>query len=55
MQGRYEESLDLYKTVIPERDAHYNLGVIAESLKDKAAAEREFAAARRQPASAPSP
>jgi Flp pilus assembly protein TadD len=42
MLGRYEDALALYKQVLPEADAHYNLGVICESIQDHARASQEF-------------
>jgi len=43
MQGRYEEALSLYKQVLPEADAHYNLGVLCESRGDGDRAIEEHA------------
>jgi Flp pilus assembly protein TadD len=42
MLGRYEETLSLYYQVMPEEDAHYNLGVICEARKDFERATAEF-------------
>jgi tetratricopeptide (TPR) repeat protein len=42
MLGRYEDALALYKQVLPEADAHYNLGVICESIQDHSRASQEF-------------
>jgi Flp pilus assembly protein TadD len=42
MLGRYEDALALYKQVLPEADAHYNLGVICESIQDNKRASQEF-------------
>jgi Flp pilus assembly protein TadD len=42
MLGRYEDALALYKQVLPEADAHYNLGVICESIQDHNRASQEF-------------
>jgi Flp pilus assembly protein TadD len=42
MLGRYEDALALYKQVLPEADAHYNLGVICESIEDHTRASQEF-------------
>jgi Flp pilus assembly protein TadD len=45
MMGRYDESLAVYQQVVGELDAHYNVGVLAESRGDNARAEMEFARA----------
>lgn len=42
MLGRYEDALALYRQVLSEADAHYNLGVICESIKDHSRASQEF-------------
>jgi Flp pilus assembly protein TadD len=42
MLGRYDDALALYKQVLPEADAHFNLGVICESIQDHARASQEF-------------
>ena len=42
MLGRYDDALTLYKQVLPEADAHYNLGVICESIQDHTRASQEF-------------
>jgi Flp pilus assembly protein TadD len=42
MLGRYEDALTLYKQVLPEAEAHYNLGVICESIQDHTRASQEF-------------
>ena len=52
MVGRYAEALALYRQVMPEADAHYNLGVLCESRHDKVRAAQEFQEA--QAAKAPS-
>jgi Flp pilus assembly protein TadD len=41
LQGRYEESLSLYKQVTTESDAHFNLAVICDARKDSARAAEE--------------
>jgi len=46
MMGRYDESLSLYKQVVPASEAHHNLGVISSARKDLERAEKEFARAR---------
>ena len=46
MLGRYDESLALYKQVMPEADAHYNLAIICEARKDVARASDEFKLAK---------
>jgi Flp pilus assembly protein TadD len=57
LQGRYDEALDLYLQVLPPADAHYNLGVICESMQNHDRAAKEFQKAielgnNRQPAAA---
>ncbi len=46
MLGRYEECLSLYKQVVPEWDAHYNLAVLCEARKDVGRAAEEYRKAR---------
>jgi len=41
LQGRYEESLSLYKQVTTDMDAHFNLAVICDARKDPERAARE--------------
>jgi Flp pilus assembly protein TadD len=41
--GRFDESLTLYKQVLPEVDSHYNVAVLAEGRNDKDRAAREYA------------
>lgn len=41
MQGRYEESLAVYKQILDEKDAHFNLSVICDARKDKVRADKE--------------
>ena len=41
--GRYDEALTLYKQVLPQVDAHYNVAVLAEGRNDKARAQQEYA------------
>jgi|GEM_PF-2114606 len=41
--GRFDESLTLYKQVLPEVDSHYNVAVLAEGRNDKERAAREYA------------
>jgi Flp pilus assembly protein TadD len=43
--GRYDEALDAYLAIVPPEDAHFNLGVLAESRGDGPRARREFAIA----------
>jgi Flp pilus assembly protein TadD len=45
MLGRLDESLAMYKQLMSEADAHYNLGVLCEARKDWTRAEQEFAIA----------
>lgn len=47
MQGRYDESLAVYRQVMNAAHAHYNLGVLSEARQDHDHAESQFAAARR--------
>lgn len=47
MLGRYEESLALYKQIMPRAHAHYNLAIISEARDDHDRAEAEYAAALR--------
>ena len=47
MLGRLEEALSLFYQVVPPKEAHYNLGVIAEAIGDSARAEEEFKIARK--------
>jgi Flp pilus assembly protein TadD len=59
MLGRLEESLSLYLQLVPEADAHFNLGVLCEARQDPDGAAREFAIAeairsKRSPAPAAS-
>ncbi len=42
MLGRYDEALSLYTQVLPQADAHYNLGVICETRRDNNRAASEF-------------
>ncbi len=42
MLGRYEESLALYKQVMPVADAHHNLGVLCDARGDHQRAELEY-------------
>lgn len=42
MMGRYDEALSLFKQVMPEADAHYNLGVICEARNDREGAVEAF-------------
>ncbi len=44
--GRYDEALALYEQVGSLADAHYNLGVLAESRRDHTRAQTEFARAK---------
>jgi len=46
MLGRYDEALSLYKEVLPDADAHYNLAVICEARKDTVRASDEFRQAK---------
>jgi tetratricopeptide (TPR) repeat protein len=46
MLGRYEESLVLYTQIMPQADAHYNLGVLCEARQDTARATQEFEQAK---------
>jgi Flp pilus assembly protein TadD len=41
--GRFDESLTLYKQVLPEVDSHYNVAVLAEGRNDKERAAKEYA------------
>ena len=45
MAGRYEESLALYRQVLPDDHAHLNLGVLCKARGDNDRAENEFAQA----------
>jgi len=47
MLGRLDESLAIYLQLMPEGDAHYNLGVLCEARKDLKRAEQEYAIAER--------
>lgn len=40
---RYDEALEEYLEIVPPADAHYNLGILAESNGDGVRAAREFA------------
>lgn len=40
--GRYDEALEAYLEIVPAEDAHFNLGVLAESNGDSVRAAREF-------------
>jgi tetratricopeptide (TPR) repeat protein len=40
--GRYDESLSLYKQVMPAGDAHHNVAILAETRKDIARAAEEY-------------
>ncbi len=42
MMGRYDEALSLFKQLMPETDAHYNLGVICEARNDRDGAMEAF-------------
>ena len=44
--GRYDEALALYQQITTPADAHYNLGVIADSRNDHDRAIMEFAQAK---------
>lgn len=46
LQGRYAESLALYLQVMRAADAHFNLGVLCESLGDMERAAAEYARAQ---------
>ena len=46
MLGRYEESVELYKQIMPESDAHFNLAVICEARDDTAKAGEEYKQAK---------
>lgn len=46
MMGRYDESLMLFKQLMPEADAHYNLGVLCEARNDADSAARAFSKSR---------
>ena len=43
MMGRYDESLMLFKQLMPVADAHYNMGVLCEARDDADSAARAFA------------
>ena len=45
MLGRLDEALAVYLQLVPEADAHFNLGVLCEARKDWPRAEQEFALA----------
>lgn len=42
MLGRLDESLAVYRQLVPEADAHYNLGVLCEARQDWTRAEQEY-------------
>ncbi len=42
MTGRYDEALSLFEQLMPEADAHYNLGVICEARNDRQGAMEAF-------------
>ena len=42
MLGRYSESLALYQLILPQHEAHYNLGVLCDARHDSIRAAREF-------------
>lgn len=42
MLGRLDESLAIYQQLMPEADAHFNLGVLCEARKDYTRAEQEY-------------
>jgi Flp pilus assembly protein TadD len=46
MSGRYDESLALYQQITTAADAHYNLGVLADSRKDHERAVKEYELAK---------
>lgn len=45
MQGRYDEALAVYKQIVTEPEAHYNIGVISQARNDHEQAEQAFATA----------
>jgi tetratricopeptide (TPR) repeat protein len=45
MLGRYDEAMSIYLTFLPDKDAHFNLGVICEARGDTERAALEFALA----------
>lgn len=47
MLGRLDESLALYLQLVPEADAHYNLGVLCEARQDSERAAKEYAIAEK--------
>ncbi|MFN0008447.1 MAG: tetratricopeptide repeat protein [Planctomycetota bacterium] len=42
MLGRLDESLAVYKQLMSEADAHYNLGVLCEARQDPTRAQQEY-------------
>jgi len=42
MMGRYDEALSLYREVITEADAHYNVGLLSRARNDPKRAAAEF-------------
>ena len=49
MSGRYDEALELYRRVLPEEQAHFNVGLVCEARKDQKRAAAEFVLARAAP------
>jgi tetratricopeptide (TPR) repeat protein len=49
MLRRYDESLALFQQLVPEKDAHYNVAILAQNMKDEARAMEEFEKAKETP------
>jgi Flp pilus assembly protein TadD len=55
MLGRYDESLSLYKQIMPLDEAHYNLAVLCQARGDSPRAIQEFHDAGKAPAAKSEP